>query len=418
MKTLTIAVAGCGSRGLDTYSRCQHRFADRMRIVAAADIRKERLEMMQDEFNVPESMCFASAEEMLAQDKLADIMIIATPDRCHYHQAMAALRKGYHLLLEKPIALSEQECIDIEKLALEKNLHVVVCHVLRHTVFYQKLKKALEEVASGDVLSVHAIERVCYWHQAHSFVRGNWRNSIESSPMILQKCCHDMDILLWLVGKNCLRVSSFGSLSHYTATHAPDGAPARCTDGCPVGDSCPYNAVSYYGGLLKRGKTGWPVNVVCSHPTEENLMNALRHGPYGRCVYRCDNDVVDHQVVNLELEGGATVNFTMCAFTAHGGREIRLMGTKGEIVGNMETNIIRIMPFGGEETEIDVNKLTQDLSGHGGGDARMLDEFLHLVASGAPAGSALTGISHSVQSHRVAFAAEASRLQHGAVITL
>ena len=227
-----------------------------------------------------------------------------------------------------------------------------------------------------------------------------------------------MDILLWLVGKNCLRVSSFGSLSHYTAAHAPDGAPARCTDGCPAGDSCPYNAVSYYGGLLKSGKTGWPVNVVCSHPTEENLMNALRHGPYGRCVYRCDNDVVDHQVVNLELEGGATVNFTMCAFTAHGGREIRLMGTKGEIVGNMETNIIRIMPFGGEETEIDVNKLTQDLSGHGGGDARMLDEFLHLVASGAPAGSALTGISHSVQSHRVAFAAEASRLQHGAVITL
>lgn len=418
MSRVTIAVAGCGSRGLNTYARCQQRFPDLMEITAAADIRPERLEMMKEEFALSDAQCFDSAENMLQRERLADVMFICTPDRCHYHQAMAALNKGYHLLLEKPIAISEQECLDIERLAIRKKRQVVVCHVLRYTVFYQTLKQALDSGVIGSIASVQAIERVGYWHQAHSFVRGNWRNSAESSPMILQKSCHDMDIILWLTGRHCLRVSSFGSLMHFSRENAPQGAPERCAQGCPAADTCPYNAVAYYGGLLREGKTGWPLNVVCSHPSEKALADALENGPYGRCVYRCDNDVVDHQVVNLEMEGGVTASFTMCAFTADGGREIRVMGTRGEIFGDMARNIIRIMPFGGEEKTIDVKRLTQDFSGHGGGDARMLEEFLHLVSGETAEGGALTGISNSVESHRVAFAAEQSRLMHGAAVTL
>ena len=418
MKPITIAIAGCGSRGQDTYARCQEKFADRMRIVAAADIRPEKLEQMRKTYGLTQEQCFDSAEEMLRHGRLADAMFICTPDRSHYSQAMEALRLGYHLLLEKPIAPTQEECRDIERLALAQNRHVVVCHVLRYTAFYQEIKRLLNAGAIGELVSVQAIEQVAYWHQAHSFVRGNWRNAGLSTPMILQKCCHDMDILLWLSGRHCQRVSSFGSLRHFRKELAPQGAPERCGDGCPVYDECPYCAPRFYLGKVEAGQTGWPVNVLTPEPTHESVREALRTGPYGRCVYACDNDVVDHQVVNLELEGGLTVNFTMCAFTAHGGRVIRLMGTQGEILGDTEANTIRLMPFGKEETLIDVRTLADDFSGHGGGDARRVDDFLNLVSGADAAGEALTSISHSVESHLVALAAEKSRLEEGAVVTL
>ena len=418
MKQITVAVAGCGSRGQDTYAHCQERFPDRMRIVAAADIRPEKLEQMKAAFHLTPEQCYSTAEEMLKKPRLADVMLICTPDRQHYAQAMAALKLDYHLLLEKPIAPTAQECRDIERLALERNRQVVVCHVLRYTVFYQRLKELLEAGSIGELVSIQAIEKVCYWHQAHSFVRGNWRNAGLSTPMILQKCCHDMDILLWLAGRRCQRVSSFGSLRHFTRANAPKGAPDRCTDGCPAEEKCPYSAPRFYLGRVEKQELDWPVNILTASPSRESVLEALQTGPYGRCVYSCDNDVVDHQVVNLELEGGLTVNFTMCAFTAHGGRTIRLMGTHGEIVGDMEENTIRVMPFVGEETLIDVKKLSTDFSGHGGGDARMMDDFLRLVSQNEPASAALTSISRSVESHLVALAAEQSRLEGGRVITL
>lgn len=418
MKPITIAIAGCGSRGMQAYAPGQALFPGRMRIVAAADIRPGQLALMRERYGLTQAQCYDSAESMLRQPRLADAMFICTPDRLHISQAEAALAKGYHLLLEKPIAESEAECRRLEQLARQADRHVIVCHVLRYSPFYQKLKELLDGGAVGEIQSIQAIERVGYWHQAHSFVRGNWGNAGKSSPMILQKCCHDMDILLWLTGRHCLRVSSFGSLAHFNAQHAPAGAPLRCTDGCPAGDACPYNAVSYYMGQLRKGNTGWPVNVVAPRPSEESVMAALREGPYGRCVYHCDNDVVDHQVVNLELEGGLTVSFTMCAFTAHGGREIRVMGTQGEIFGDLNSNTLRVMRFGQPDEVIDLGKLSDEFSGHGGGDARLLDAFLHLIAQDAPAAKGITDISDSVESHLAAYAAERSRLRGGAVETL
>ena len=268
---------------------------------------------------------------------------------------------------------------------------MIVCHVLRYALFYQKLKELLDAGAVGEIQSIQAIERVGYWHQAHSFVRGNWGNAGKSSPMILQKCCHDMDILLWLAGKHCLRVSSFGALSHFNAEHAPAGAPLRCTDGCPAGDTCPYNAERYYMGKLRAGQLGWPLNVVASCPDENSVMAALR---------------------------GLTVNFTMSAFTAHGGREIRVMGTRGEIFGDLNGNLLRVMRFEQLDEVIDLGKLNEEFSGHGGGDAHLLDAFLHLIAQDAPVAKGITDISDSVESHLVAYAAERSRLRGGAVETL
>lgn len=329
---------------------------------------------------------------------------------------MAALNLGYHLLLEKPAARTVSECADIVRLAEEKGLHVAICHVLRYTVFYQTLKKLIDEGKAGDVVSVQAIERVAYWHQAHSFVRGNWHNKEQSTPMILQKCCHDLDILLWLMGSHCARVSSFGSLTHFTRAHMPAGAPLRCVDGCPAGESCLYNAGRYYLDYLRKYGDAWPVNVLCPEPTEEKVKKALRETDYGRCVYQMDNDVVDHQIVNMEMENGATASLTMCAFTATGGRHIRIMGTAGEIEGDMEKNIIRLMPFGGEEEIIDVTRLTDDFSGHGGGDIRLIRDFLSLLSGGH--GGVLTAVGESVESHYIALSAEESRLHGGMGIDL
>lgn len=417
MEKITVAIAGLGSRGLNTYAKCLEKFDDRAQIVAVADILPDRVAVAAQRYNIPAEMCFDSVESLLKAPKLADVLFICTPDDVHYQPAIDGLNKGYHLLLEKPAARTVQECRHIAALAEEKGLHVVVCHVLRYTVFYQTIKHLIDEGRIGDVMNVEAIERVGYWHQAHSFVRGNWHVAADTTPMILAKCCHDMDMLLWLTGKKCKKVASFGHLSHYNAAHRPEGAPERCGDGCPHGDRCPYNAQRYYLDCFRRGGDSWPVNVVAPEPTEEKIIEALKIKDYGRCVYAMNNDVVDHQVLCLEMEDEVTVAFTMSAFSAKGGRNMRLMGTKGEIYADMEKDLITLIPFGGEEEVFDIRKLAVDLSGHGGGDIRMVEDYLDLL-EGEPMPPAMTTITRSVESHIIALAAEESRLKGGQMIEL
>lgn len=419
-RPITVAIVGCGSRGWEMYAQIiAEKLSDQMQVVAAADPREDHLELMRKTCPALKAEhCFRSVDDMLAQGKLADAMFICTPDRDHYATTIAALRQGYHILLEKPIAPTADECREVARVATEMQRHVVVCHVLRYTPFYTKLKELLEEQVVGRIMAVRACENVSYWHQAHSFTRGNWRNSDTTTPMILQKCCHDMDILLWLTGKHCLRVSSFGHQSYFKPENAPEGAPLRCTDGCPAADTCPFNAERFYMTHIRNGKTNWPVSMLCAHPDEQTVMDALRNGPYGRCVFHCDNNVVDHQIVNLELEDDLDVSFMMCGFTKEMERTIRLMGTTGEIVGNVEKRIIQVHPYVGEMQEIDVSKLATDFSGHGGGDVGLLREFAHLLKTGDRSSSRLTSIQDSVESHVVALAAETSRLEHGRVIDL
>ena len=387
-----------------------------MKIVAVADILPDRVERAAKKYNVPADRCFASAEEMFEQEKLADAAFICTMDQDHYREAKAALLKGYDLLLEKPVSPSMDECRELAALAEKLGRKVIVGHVLRYTPFYRRLKAVLDEGTIGEVVSVQAIEKVCYWHQAHSFVRGNWRNSGTSSAMILQKCCHDMDILLWLTGKRCKTVSSFGSLTWFKPENAPEGATERCLD-CPHKDDCLYSAPKFYLGRYDAGERDWPLNVLCQEPTREGLEEALRVGPYGRCVYHCDNNVVDHQIVNMQFAGGVTASLTMCAFTQEMTRELKVMGTLGEINGDMEKNRIVVRRFGEEPETIDVTKLATDLSGHGGGENRMLRDLFALVR-GDTETCALTSVEQSVQSHIMAFASERSRVEDGRVVPL
>lgn len=419
---LKVAIAGLGSRGKDTYAAAASLYPDKMKITAIADTDPAKVRETAREYQVPEEACFASAEEMLAQDKLADVMFIATQDRQHVKHAIPALRKGYHLLLEKPISPDLEECRELVKTAKECERKVVICHVLRYAPFYMKLKEIIDSDAIGEIVSVMAIENVGWWHQAHSFVRGNWRNADITSPMILQKCCHDMDILLWLTGKTCKSISSFGDTYLFRKERAPEGAAKRCLDGCKVKKDCPFDAEKIYMDHKKYGVRGgnreWPLDVLTLHPTEESVWDALQSGPYGRCVYHCDNNVVDHQVVNLHMTDGSTISLTMCGFTAEISRYTKFMGTKGEIVADMAANTIRITEFGKETREIKGSEAAEDLSRHGGGDNRLVEDFLDMIIEGREPDGRTTSVECSMESHYCALAAEKSRLEGGAVIEI
>lgn len=418
----TVAIVGLGSRGKDTYAETTKLYADKMEIVAIADIIPSKVDVVAKEYNIKPENCFSSAEELLEHDKLADVIFIATQDRQHVPQALVALRKGYHILLEKPISPILEECRELVKVAQECNRLVVVCHVLRYTPIYSKLKEIIEAGTIGDIATVLFLENVGYWHQAHSFVRGNWRDSNTTSPMILQKCCHDMDLLLWLTGKTCESISSFGSTYLFKKECAPKGSTKRCMDGCAVKETCPFDAEKIYltnkkTGIMN-GHTGWPIDVLALKPTVENITEAIKTGPYGRCVYQCDNNVVDHQIVNLKMTDGSTISHTMTAFTTTGSRYGKFMGTKGEIVVDMSENTIKTTLFGGVTETIDVSKLAADFSGHGGGDNRMVEEFITAVMHGTEVGNKMTTVERSVESHYCAMAAEKSRLENGAVVNI
>ncbi len=419
---LTVAIAGLGNRGRWNYAKYAEEHPEQMKIVAVADIVPERVQEAAKTFGVPAENCFSSAEELVKQEKLADILFVATPDREHYVPAIEGLKKGYHLLLEKPISPSLEECREIAALAKEKQRHVVVCHVLRYTPFFTQLKKIIDSGRIGEIVTIQAIENVGYYHQAHSFVRGNWRNSDLSSPMILQKCCHDMDILLWLSGRHINRVSSFGDINLFKEEKAPAGAAKRCLDGCKAKENCPYDAEKIYitddlTGVAK-GKTAWPNNVLTMYPTEESVRKALEEGPYGRCVYHCDNNVVDHQVVNLELDDKSTISFTMSGLTSKQYRYLKIMGTMGDIEADMDSNLIEVVEFGKEKEVIDISALGLDLSGHAGGDMRMVEDLLKLVNGDSANGSGLTSIQHSLESHLACFASEYSRTHNGESVIL
>ena len=416
---ITVALCGCGSRGLDAYAPFQKEHPELMKIVAGADARPERLEKLRTEYGVAPQMCFSSDEELLAQPRLADVMIIATLDRMHVKDAMAALDKGYHLLLEKPISPDLGECLALREKARATGRTVVVCHVLRYTRFYAALEAILRRGEIGKIQTIDATENVAYWHFAHSFVRGNWRRQDKSSPMILQKCCHDMDILRWLAGEKCLKIQSFGGLDHFRAENAPAGAAERCM-GCVHQGKCLYDAETLY---LKNPHCGfeaigpaWPVDVLATNPTEASIREAIRTGPYGRCVYHCDNDVADHQSVNMLFENGITATFTVSAFSEKIYRTVKVTGTLGQVEGDMGENRIVLQRFGQSREVIDLNEEQGAFSGHGGGDFGLLRHLFDIIGSGQS--QALTGIDASVESHVMALAAEWSRQNGGETVTL
>ena len=398
---------GAGSRG-SVYAGYAKEHPDELKIVAIAEPRRDRLDRLADVLEVPQTHRYESWQELLAQPRMADCAFVCTLDDDHTAPAIKAMELGYHLLLEKPMSNSEEECRAIAETARRTERTLAVCHVLRYTPFYTTIKALIDAGEIGEVAAINQIENVGYWHQAHSFVRGNWRSTEETSPMILQKSCHDMDIIIWLMGKNCRKVQSFGSLRYFRRENAPEGAPERCLWDCPYADSCPYYAPKLY---MDMSRTGWPIDVITTDFSLEGRRKALEEGPYGRCVYQCDNDVVDRQIVNLEFENGAVATFTMIGLSADFSRQLKIFGTKGQIEADMGKKRIVLRRFGEDEKLVPLD-MDGKSSGHGGGDEGIMRDFIRVLREG---GESRTGADVSLQSHLVCFAAEKSRKENTVV---
>ncbi len=411
MKKYKVILIGAGNRG-NTYLNEMAEKPDKFEIVGIAEPIEGRRVAFKKRHNLPDEACFESYAEMLSKPKFADIAVICTMDNEHYESALMAIDRGYDLLLEKPLAQTAKECVDIALAAEKKGVKVLVCHVLRYTPFFMTVKKIIMDGMIGDVVSTLNVEGVGNIHQSHSYVRGNWHSEAETTPMLLAKCCHDIDIIQWLIDKPCKKVQSFGSLTYFTSAYAPKGAPKRCIEGCPVGDTCPYNAVKLYydrkendwfrkASTLKTAKN--------DDPTDEEVMESLKTTDYGLCVFRANNDVVDHQTVNMEFEGGVTSTLTMNAFNK-GGRYIRIFGTKGELYANMTDEEITVFDFETKEFKNIKTSGIDDsiLSGHGGGDGGIVNE-LYDYLSDSYTGFCAADIEISTKNHLIGFAAEKSR---------
>lgn len=404
MKPLTAVVIGAGGRGRE-YAQYALDFPNELRITGVAEPDDVRRNTFAELHNISAEKRYTDWEHFLSLPQQADAVLICTQDRMHFEPAVKALELGYHVLLEKPMSHDPLECVLLGEYAAKVDRVFAICHVLRYTPFFTEIKRLLTEGRIGKLMSIDMIENVGYWHHAHSFVRGNWRNAAESNPMILAKSCHDLDMLVFMAGEDCVKLSSFGGLTHFTEDNAPAGAPLYCLDGCPARGECAYYAPDIY---LGSGDSSVLRGAVSHDTSNEGVLEALKRGPYGRCVYRCDNDVVDHQVIAMEFAGGISATFTMSAFTTDGGRTLKLMGTKAQLRAHMGKGLIEITDFKTGRTE--TIELKPGVHGHGGGDRGIMRDFTSLVR-GEGDGESISSASTSVQSHIMAFAAEKSRLE-------
>ena len=397
------------------YTELAAEMNDKFIINAAADPVKERVEKIKRLSGNPSFLSFSSADELLAQPKLADALIISTQDAFHFENCRKGIELGYDILLEKPVSTKVEEIFELERYACNKKSRVMVCYVLRFSPFYLKIKGIINSGMLGDIVSMNFVSGVSPWRMAHSFVRGHWAVAGESAPMIVAKACHDTDIIYWLIGKQCKTLSSFGSLSRFNSSKAPINAPARCAEGCPVSDECIFNAMRYAGDK----KCPWLPQIYdnAENADKEEIAEWLKTSPWGRCVYQCGNDAPDHQVVSMNFEDDITCTFTMTAFES--GRHLEIYGTKGVLKGGetyrtqFDSEIV-FLPHNGGIKKFNVTENLDSVTMRRERDKRLINSFYSEMVR--PAGGKLNaGISDSIHSHIIAFAAEEARLNKSVI---
>ena len=402
-RAVRVVVLGAGYRGR-AYAAYSEAHPGELEVVGVADPEQAG--------TIPSPRSWRDWRECLAARPDADMAVVALPDALHYEAAMSALAAGYHLLLEKPLATTEEQCREIVATAVARGLLVITGHVLRYTRYFAHIKAILDSGELGEVVSIAQQESVGFFKIAHSHCRGNWSNSVKASPIILQKCSHDFDLFSWWLGRRCLRVSSFGSIKVFRRGNRPAGAADRCMD-CPaeVERGCVWSAKKMYLDYGDR------LGYMFADTSRAAMERVVRETEYGRCVYACDNDVPDHQVVNMEFEGGATVSFVMAGFTERNVRTTRISCTRGEIVGDGET--LHICSFDGASVDAGgpFSRRLDNPSRHGGGDFNLMAEAIRLVRKGT-AEEIKSTTEEALESHLIAFAAEKSRLEGGRVIEL
>ncbi len=419
-KIVTVSILGVGARGGTVYGPTI--FANKkFKIVALCDIRKERLDRFGFEWDIPDDMRFLDEKEFF-EKKRSDLIIIATQDKDHVRMGIKAMQLGYDVLMEKPISPYKDELFALIEAQKKYNKKVMICHVLRYAPAFVKVKQLLDNGEIGQLRLIESVEQVAYWHQAHSFVRGNWRKEEETSPMIMAKCCHDLDLLQYYANSKCDTIFSVGNLSYFNSENKPSDASERCIS-CKYINSCPYSAENIYVKRWKEKgmpKDGWPFNIVCNKVplTEHDIRNSYSQNQYGKCVFACDNDVVDNQTTTILFKNGVKANLIMTGFTSDIGRVMCFYGTTGNIKFDEANDLLSIETFGQPKKTLKISELVDDKTvnsyGHGGGDYVMLKDLYEMVTSGTECG---TSLENSIESHLMALAAEESR-KSGKVIKL
>jgi len=406
-QVFTFAILGAGGQG-SMFSRWIREHRGSARVVAVADPDPIKRKRVADDHKLAADAQYETWEDLLARPKLADVIINTTMDRMHLASSVKALSMGYHMLLEKPMATSLEDCIAIDKAQREFKRIVSIDHSTRYSALYQEIKRLLNTGVIGELVSFDQLEAVEHIHQSHSFVRGNWGNESRSTFMLLAKSCHDVDILAHLAAKPCLRVSSFCSLKYFNKEHAPKGAPPFCSDGCPAESSCAYSSLKIYATKSDHTaghKSAWVArHAGIRQESYDDRLQALRHTNFDRCVFQTDNDVVDHQVVAFEFEGGITGTFTMTAFTPFGGRFLRLHGTHGYLRAESDTNSIEIH----RHADCKVDRISIPTTVHNSADDCVMRNFIDALRQNDPS-LVLTPADESLRTHTIAFAAEKSR---------
>ena len=425
-RPLEVVLIGAGNRGARAYASYAFDHPQEVRFVGVAEPDPIRRQRFAADHDIDDAQCFADWRELVARGQMGDAAIVTTQDQMHVEPTVAALTAGYHVLLEKPMAHTLAGCVELIQTAERTGRILQICHVLRYSPFWRALHEVLTSGRLGEIVTVEHRENVVYWHMAHSFVRGNWRNAAESSPMILAKCCHDLDILTWNLPSPVRQLSSVGALNHYRAENVGPEIPLRCTDGCPIESTCAFSAPGIYldmrpfpylraeaaaGRFDMENPNVWPFTILSHDLSRAGRLAALQTGPYGRCVYRCDNDVVDHQVVTMQLENNASVVLVMHGHSHEEGRSMRYDGTRATLRARF-----------GPSSEITVHDhvtgaveqipIPPSASGHGGGDHNLVKDFLAAVRGEIPP---LTSARASLESHLLAFAAEEARSQQTVV---
>lgn len=404
MKKASVIIIGGGGRG-SIYSGHLRTLSDRAEVVAIAEPRDFFRDRIAQTHHIPPENQFRDWHELLNRPKFADVVIITTQDRMHLEPAIAFARLKYDILIEKPLAPTLEECRDLIAAVENNGIIMSVCHVLRYTNFTRKLKELITSGKIGTVMSVQHLEPVGHWRFAHSYVRGNWRKEENSSSVLLAKSIHDLDWIRYIVDSAPKQVSSFGSLMFFKKENQPEGAADRCLE-CTLESQCPYSAPRFYLDRIRSGNIGAYVESVAGEATEENVLRQLRNGPYGRCVFACDNDVADHQVVNIEFDNGATAVFTLAGCSKYGDRRTTVFGSLGELYGDGET--LRCYSYLTGKTEEVAIPPPAVPDHHGGGDYNLVRTFIDAVLT-RNTSEIVTGPEISLETHYLVFAAEIAR---------
>ena len=418
MDKVKVIVVGCGDRAC-VYAEEGVFQLHSMEIVAAVDPDKVRLKYMQEHFGVKSEMCFLHQDELLSMGKIADCVINGTMDQYHLETTIPFLEQGYHMLLEKPVVNNEKDLLYIRDVANKNNCKLMICHVLRFTPFYKKIKELLLNDEIGEIVNIETSERVGVFHSSVSFIRGKWSKESEcGSSLLLQKCCHDLDLLCWLNNVTVPEyVSSFGGRNFILPEKAPEGAGNRCLVDCPeeVRKQCVYDVQSMYLDNCHLPWYPWQCTGKNYQDVtmEEKIESLKTYNPHGVCAYKAGGDLVDHQTLNIHFANGSTAVHTMILGCAKPGRRIWIVGTKGEIEGSPDRGTLTISKYSKktawyDTVNVDFNDKEGETGGHFGGDKGLVADFCSLMRGEQPSISC-TSINDSINGHRLVYKAEEAR---------